>query len=67
VAKAKTESDKPKRARKPAFYEQKDYLEKVSSMERFLSSKVEGDGPCWCCRMPARGKTEFRLCVVCGV
>ena len=24
------------------------------------------DGPCWCCRMPAQGKSEFRLCVNCG-
>ncbi len=67
AAKANTKSGEPKRARRPAFYEQRDYIAKVSSMERFLSADVQADGPCWCCRMPARGKTEFRLCIVCGV
>ncbi|MEY4402172.1 MAG: hypothetical protein RIR91_207 [Verrucomicrobiota bacterium] len=27
--------------------------------------KMQGNGPCWCCRMPAFGETEHRLCVLC--
>jgi len=45
----------------------RDYHRRRTAVKRLLSGKVQGDGPCWCCRMPARGKTEFRLCIVCGV
>ena len=43
----------------------RDYRRRRVAIERLLSGKVKGDGPCWVCRNQAVGETPYRLCIVC--
>ena len=46
---------------------QKILRKRAESTRRRLNAGgwMRGDGPCWCCRLPAFGSTEFRLCIMC--
>ena len=39
---------------------------KRRAIQKLLSGKFKGDGPCWCCRNQAIGETPYRLCVICA-
>jgi hypothetical protein len=42
------------------------YFIRRRAIKRLLSGKFKGDGPCWVCRNPAIGETQYRLCVICA-
>jgi len=63
--KAKQPAQRGKRTLEEIRQNKRDYHRRRSAVQKLLSSKVKGDGPCWVCRNQASGKTPYRLCIIC--
>ena len=63
--KARLAPQRSKRTLEEIRQDKRDYRRRRVAIERLLSGKVKGDGPCWCCRNQAVGETPYRLCIVC--
>lgn len=55
-----------KRTREQIRQEKREYHRRRTAVNRLLSGKVKGDGPCWVCRNQAMGSTPYRLCAICA-
>jgi len=63
--KAKQPAQRGKRTLEEIRKDKRDYHRRRSAVQKLLSGKVKGDGPCWVCRNQAVGDTPYRLCIIC--